>query len=207
MRNINPILLRGVILIVCLLLLIGVGGIVTSDERPPIGQAPPINDTTTAEVVTQTQTQTNAPQTYAVTARSADAIDTAQLAEYGEVGTQADARIELRMSPSDVSTVQNISWVTNVRPVLRPEPAQTDTDIPGSSDGESLGVQQAHENGITGEDVEVGIIDAGFDPNNQAIASNVVDTQPFRSSGATLHMERPWRRLSHERLQTANYIL
>jgi hypothetical protein len=117
-----------------------------------------------------------------VTAQSANAIDTQQLAEYGEVGTQADERVEVTMSPSDVSTVQNISWVTDVRPVIRPEPAQTDTDIPGSSDGES-GVQQAHENGITGEDVEVGIIDAGFDPNNQAIASNVVDTQSFRSSG------------------------
>ena len=167
----------------------GVGGIVTSasDDRPPIQQAPPITENTTAEtkLAAQSQSPSESPQTYAVTATSADAIDTAQLAEYGEVGTQADARIELRMSPSDVSTVQNISWVTNVRPVLRSEPAHTDTDIPGSSDGESLGVQQAHQSGITGEDVEVGIIDTGFDPQNPAIASNVVNTRSFRSFEAS----------------------
>jgi hypothetical protein len=82
--------------------------------------------------------------------------------------------------------------VTDVRPVIRPEPAQTDTDIPGSSEGvgedDSLGVQQAHQNGITGEDVEVGIIDAGFDTDNQAIASNVVETNSFRTfEGSPAH--------------------
>ncbi len=72
-----------------------------------------------------------------MTARSADATDMDQLAEYGEIGTQADKRIELRMSPSDIVTVQNLSWVTNVCPVMRSEPAHTgtQTDIPGSSDG------------------------------------------------------------------------
>jgi len=179
----------GIVLIIVVGLITGVGGIVTSDERPPIGQAPPIteNTTTEGEMVSQSQSLSESLQTYAVTATSADAINPEQLAEYGEIGTQADARIEVTMAPSDVTNVENISWVTDVRPVVRPEPAQTDTDIPGSSDGvgedDSLGVQQAHENGITGEDVEVGIIDAGFDPNNQAIASNVVDTGSFRSSG------------------------
>jgi hypothetical protein len=45
-------------------------------------------------------------------------------------------------------------------------------------------VQQAHQNGITGKDVEVGIIDKGFDPQNPAIASNVAETRSFRSSEA-----------------------
>jgi subtilisin family serine protease len=175
-------------LIVVVGLIAGVGGIVISDDRPPVGQAPPINNTTTAEVVTKSQSESvnEPPQTYAVTAQSANAIDTQQLAEYGEVGTQADDRVELRMPPSDVTNVENISWVTDVRPVIRPEPAQTGTDIPGSSEGvgedDSLGVQQAHQNGITGEDVEVGIIDSGFDTDNPAIASNVVETRSFRSS-------------------------
>ncbi len=188
----------GIGLIIIVGTIAGVGGIVTSasDDRPPIGQAPPINDTTTAEEVTQSQSQSESasesPQTYAVTARSADAIDTDRLAEYGEVGTQADERIELRMLSSDVGAVKNISWVTNVRPVIRSEQAQTDTDIPGSSDGvgedDSLGVQQAHQSGITGEDIEVGIIDAGFDPENPAIASNVVETRSFRSfEGSPAH--------------------
>jgi hypothetical protein len=183
-----PLIGIGMGLIVVVGLIAGVGGIVISDDRPPIGQAPPINDTTTAEVMTQSQSESvnQPPQTYAVTAQSATAIDTQQLAEYGEVGTQADARIELRMPPSDVATVQNLSWVTNVRPVIRSEPTQTgtQTDVPGSSNGVSLGVQQAHQNGITGEGVEVGIIDAGFDPANPAIASNVVETRSFREFGS-----------------------
>ena len=190
MRSVQdiPLIGIGMGLIVVVGLIAGVGGIVISDDRPPIGQAPPINDTTTAEGMTQSQSESvnEPPQTYAVTAQSATAIDTQQLAEYGEVGTQADDRIELRMPPSDVSAVQNIAWVANVRPVIRPEPAQTGTDIPGSSEGVgedgSLGVQQAHQNGITGEDVEVGIIDSGFDTDNPAIASNVVETRSFRSS-------------------------
>ena len=167
-------------------LITGVGGVVTSDERPPVGQAPSINNTTTAEErqVAQSESQSSSEQlqTYAVTAHSADAIDTAQLAEYGEVGTQVDERIELTMASSDVDAVRNISWVTNVRPVMRPELDQTETDIPGSSDGESLGVQQAHENGITGEGAKVGVIDTGFDPDNQAIESNVINTQSYRDS-------------------------
>jgi hypothetical protein len=173
--------------VIALIVVVLLAGIVVSNERSPTGQAPPITENTTAEteVVTQSQSQLGSESsTYAVTARDSDAIDTTQLAKYGEVGTRVDERIELTMSSSNVSTVQNISWVRNVRPVIRPEPAQT--EIPGSSDGvgtnDSLGVQQAHQNGITGEDVDVGVIDAGFDPDNQAIASNVVDTRSFRSS-------------------------
>ncbi len=49
-----------------------------------------------------------------------------------------------------------------------------------------MGVQQAHQNGITGEDVEVGIIDDGFDLDNQAIASNIVEIRSFRGSQGSL---------------------
>ena len=187
MRSIHDVSFVGIIigLIVVVGLIAGVGGIVTSDERPPIGQAPPITENTTAEgkMVSQSQSMSESPQTYAVTAASAEAIDTAQLAEYGEVGTQVDARIEVTIPPSDIDAIQNISWVTSVRPVVRAEPAQT--DIPGSSEGvgeNSLGVQQAHANGITGEGVEVGIIDKGFDADNPEIASDIVDERSFRSS-------------------------
>ena len=149
-------------------------GIVVSDERPPIGQAPPITENTTAEgkVMSQSQSMSESLQTYAVTAASAEAIDTAQLAEYGEVGTQVDARVEVTIPPSDIDAIQNISWVTSVRPVVRAEPAQT--DIPGSSEGiddeDSLGVQRVHSNGFTGEGVEDGIVDNGFDADNPETA-------------------------------------
>ncbi|WP_420191933.1 S8 family serine peptidase [Haloplanus salinarum] len=121
---------------------------------------------------------TASPQQYAVSATSADAINKTQLAQYGEVGTQVDAQIELTMPPSNLSAVKSISWVTDVRPVMRPKTA----DPPGSSDGESLGVEQLHQNGITGDGVTVGIIDSGFDQDDPAIASNVAETVSFRQS-------------------------
>jgi hypothetical protein len=164
--------------IIGLILLIGIsigfGGIVASDNRPPIGQAPPINDTTSPESIAASENE--APQKYTVTASSVETVNTSQLQKYGEVGTQAGERIEVTMSPTNVAAVENISWVTNVRPVIKSK----STNIPGSSDGESLGVQQAHQNGITGEGVKVGIIDDGFDTDNPAISSNIVDTKSFR---------------------------
>jgi hypothetical protein len=57
----------GIMLIVAVGLIAGVGGIVTSDERPPIGQAPPIteNTTTEGEMVSQSQSLSESLQTYA----------------------------------------------------------------------------------------------------------------------------------------------
>ncbi len=170
--------------IIGLILLIGIsigfGGIVASDNRPPIGQAPPINDTTSPESIAASENE--APQKYTVTASRVETVNTSQLQKYGEVGTQAGERIEVTMSPTNVAAVENISWVTNVRPVIKSK----STNIPGSSDGESLGVQQAHQNGITGEGVKVGIIDIGFDINNPAIASNVADVKSYRSTQGSL---------------------
>ena len=184
MRRIWEISSIGVSFLIIISTLIGfVGvGVVTSNERPPIGQAPPVNTTTTTDVISQSQGEDM--QAYTVTASNMDAIDAAQLTEYGEIGTRADRRIELTMSPSDLAAVRNISWVIDVRPVMHPEPAQA--DIPGSAqaagENNSLGVQQAHQNGVTGENIEIGIIDKGFDADNPTIESNVVDTQSFRRS-------------------------
>jgi len=158
----------------------GLAGTVASDNRSSTGQAPPINETTTAEIITHSQGEVS--ETYAVTANSADEVDITQLAEYGKVGTRADARTELTMSPSNATVVRNISWVENVHPVTRFTPAE----IPGSSDGVNtdnpLGIERIHQNGITGEGVGVGVIDTGFDTDNSAIASNVVDTESFRTT-------------------------
>lgn len=162
------------IIIVAVLFGISGGSIVASDDRPPIGEAPPLN--TTAPSERQTQTATEAPRTYAVTAQPVEQINTTRLSQHGEIGTRADNRIELTMPPTNVSTVENISWVTDVHPAVRPEPS----DIPGGSDGDSLGVDNVHQSGITGEGVTVGIIDGGFAPDNPAIESNVVGTASFR---------------------------
>ena len=165
--------LVGFLLVVCLLAA-GFGGIVASDNRPPIGQAPPINETTSQEPVVESESET--PQKYSITASSDEAVNTSQLQKYGEVGTQAGERIEVTMSPTNVGTVKNISWVTNVRPAIKSK----STTIPGSSDGESLGVETIHQNGITGDGTKVGIIDAGFDINNPAISSNIMNIKSFK---------------------------
>lgn len=143
-QYISPVRI-GIGMIIVIGMITGAGGVVASDDCPPIGQAQPINENTTAggDVLVQSHSQSTSEssQTYAVTARSADTIDTAQLAKYRGAGTQADARIELTISSSNVRAVQNISWVMNVRPVMRSEPAQTNVDIPGSSNGKSLWVR------------------------------------------------------------------
>jgi hypothetical protein len=96
MRRIWEISSIGVIFLIIISTLIGfVGvGVVTSNERPPIGQAPPVNTTTTTDVISQSQGEDM--QAYTVTASNMDAIDAAQLTEYGEIGTRADRRIELK---------------------------------------------------------------------------------------------------------------
>lgn len=167
-------LAAAVVIIIGVGSILGGGTIVASDDRPPIGEAPPLNKTTPAEMQTQTASET--PQTYAVTAQSASSINTTRLAQHGEVGTQAGNRIELTMPPENMTAVNNISWVTGVDPAVRPEPS----DIPGGSDGESLGVADVHAAEITGEEVTVGVIDQGFNADNPTIESNVVETASFR---------------------------
>ncbi|WP_167467382.1 S8 family serine peptidase [Haloarcula quadrata] len=77
-----------------------------------------------------------------------------------------------------MSAVERLPWVREVRPAMQPVPA----DVPGSSDGESLGVKELHQNGVTGDGVKVGVIDSGFDRDNPAIGNNVVTTRSFRST-------------------------
>ena len=157
-----------------------IAGVAVSNERPPVAQAPSIpntTDTATGERV-QTQSHTSAQQTYIVTATTAAAINTTTLSRYGGVGTRVDARIELTTSPSNKTTIENISWVSDVRPVIRAHTAET----PGSSNGSSLGVSKIHEKGITGDGVRVGVIDVGFESTNPTIRDNVVDTRSFTNS-------------------------
>ncbi|WP_011570494.1 hypothetical protein [Haloquadratum walsbyi] len=157
-----------------------IAGVAVSNERPPVAQAPSIPNTTdtAAGERVQTQSHTSAQQTYIVTASTAAAINTTTLSRYGAVGTRVDARVELTTSPGNKTTIENISWVSDVRPVIRAHTAET----PGSSNGSSLGVSKIHEKDITGDGVRVGVIDVGFEAINPTIRDNVVDTQSFTNS-------------------------
>jgi len=168
------------VIIIFLIVIALTAGVAVSTERPPIAQAPPTPGTTNMSMDERVQTQSHGStrQTYAVTATTAAAINTTTLSRYGAVGTRVDARIELTTSPENKTTIENISWVSDVRPVIRAHTAET----PGSSNGSSLGVNKIHENGITGDGVRVGVIDVGFESANPTIRDNVVDTQSFTNS-------------------------
>ncbi|OYR61149.1 hypothetical protein DJ71_24375, partial [Halorubrum sp. E3] len=164
--------------VVVLVLFAILGGLAagTAISDDPIEQAPAINDTTTTDTA-KSQTAA-ASQQYTVVAVNESSINKTQLARYGTVGTQAGAKIELTMQSANVTAVEDITWVRNVHRAIQSRAA----DIPGSSNGSSLGVEELHQKGTTGAGVEVGIIDSGFDADNQQIAPNVVDTASFRDT-------------------------
>jgi hypothetical protein len=115
------------------------------------------------------------PAQYVVTAANTTVLDTEQLSQYGDVGVRVNKRVEISMPARNRTALGNIPWVTDIRPVIRPEPAA----VPGSSNGSSLGVEQIHTAGITGDGVTVGVIDAGFDMTNPTIQDNIVANKSF----------------------------
>lgn len=160
------------LILVSTLLMISVTAGVTAVE--PDRQAPPLNETPAGSTVTDDSTASE-PTSYVVTATNISAIDTEQITQYGKIGVQTDKTIEVRMTPTNHTRVENITWVTHVRPAIKPYHAA----VPGSSNGSSLGVKRAHRTGITGDNVTVGVIDSGFDPSNPIIASQVVGVRSF----------------------------
>ena len=153
---------------------LGIAGTVATAQNPviEIDTLPPDNQTDT----TQPQSTGVEKSDYVVIAATPSDINRTELARYGTVGSQVETQIQLTTTEASIQQVENLSWVTTTRPVMRSRPVA----IPGSSNGTSLGVEPLHQQGTTGSDVKVGVIDQGFDPDNAAIASNVVDV---RSSG------------------------
>lgn len=152
-------------------------GTVISESPSVAEQAPPINDTAPADPAT-TQTTTTPPQLYTVVAANASSINTTHLSRYGTVGTQARANIELTMQPANVTAVEALPWVREVRRAVQ----SRSPDIPGSSNGTSLGVESLHREGLRGTGATIGIIDTGFETGAQQIAANVVETKSFRNT-------------------------
>lgn len=173
----NRSLVVALILIIALLSVSATAGVATAERGDPGAQAPPFNETTVGSAVT-TESASSSLKPYVVTAMSESAIDTEQLASYGNVGVQTERYIEVRISPNNRSAIERLSWVSDLRPAVRPE----GQNIPGSSDGSSLGVEEAHSSGITGKGVTVGVIDTGFDVSNPVIEPNVIDSRSFTTT-------------------------
>lgn len=143
----------------------------TQDQVIGIDTLPPDNQSDT----TRSQSTAAEESDYVVVAATPGDINRTELARYGTVGSQVETQIELTTTEAEIRQVENLSWVTATRPAMRSRPVT----VPGSSNGTSLGVEPLHQQGTTGSGVKVGVIDQGFDPDNAAIASNVVEVRSF----------------------------
>ncbi|WP_379792296.1 S8 family serine peptidase [Halorubrum rutilum] len=149
-------------------------------ERPENANISPPADTTTSAVETEVSDES---QQYTVVATNSTAMDIEELEAYGTVGTQVETQVELTTTPDQISAVRNLSWVSEVHLAQSAEPA----DVSGPGAADTLGVSGLHEQGITGDNVTVGVIDGGFDPTDPAIAENVANTEQFAATGSTDH--------------------
>lgn len=104
--------------------------------------------------------------------------------KYGGVYTrEGTRRLSGRVSLSDVAAVSARPGVISVR--IKQTTEITDRRI---ADGvEAIGAQRLHERGMTGENVTVGIVDAGFAVGHRSIADHVGAYRAFSSSGPRVH--------------------
>ena len=150
-------------------------------DRPANAEGVNISDLNRS--TTAVSDSTADPRLYTVIAESDSAIDTDELSTYGTVGTQFENRVEVRMSASDRSEVANLSWVSAVRPARIAQSSQ----VARSGNTSSLGVDQLHADGTTGEGVRVGIIDTDFRPDDPFVSDNVADIRAFNDPTGPTH--------------------
>lgn len=150
--------------------------------RPQDAQLPPNVTVDTSDNIA-IQTSATHVQSYTIVASNESAVNATKLSEFGEVQTQAGRLVELQILPSARQNVSALPWVEQVRRAAKPVPA----DIAGSGTASSLGVEQIHERGVTGDGVRVGIIDSGFDTDESAITNNVVDQREFTDPKSPSH--------------------
>ena len=87
--------------------------------------------------------------------------------------------LQIRAPSRQLPALRQLAWVSSVSPLGQAAPTEV-------SEGVSiLNADRAHARGITGADVEVGVIDRGFDPNNSEISGNVATVRSFHSRGIT----------------------
>jgi len=86
-----------------------------------------------------------------------------------------DTLVEAKIS-GDVSKYTELPWVERARKPIRP--------VTGFREGaRSIGADEAHAAGVTGEDASVAVIDAGFRPDNERISDNIAEQKAFGVTG------------------------
>jgi hypothetical protein len=99
----------------------------------------------------------------------------------GEVVGVDGRRVEARVPLAALPALRTLEWVASVRPA----PVSVPTTVGGGV--AVVGADDLHAANLTGENVSVGVVDAGFDPNATDVADQVVAARAF---GAGLS-ERP----------------
>ena len=159
-------------------------------ERPVNGQAPETTPTpaSTADAA-GSKAGTTESKPYRVTATNETALNRTVLARYGDVGTQAGRHVELTLSQRNLTEVNNLPWVQSVRPVRTP--VSPDHDLSDASVYDQQAQTQSIVNTdieVAGTDVEVGVIDKGFDDSNEYLTGNIAESRSFReNTGDTYH--------------------
>ncbi|MEY7848445.1 S8 family serine peptidase [Natrarchaeobius sp. A-rgal3] len=99
---------------------------------------------------------------------------TTRLEEYGNVGGTYGDRVELEADGTDADSIADLEWVVSVRPASIAVAGTVSEGV------ETIGANEIHADGVTGDGVSVGILDpTGFDVGNDEIADNVVDARSF----------------------------
>ncbi|MDZ7687956.1 MAG: S8 family serine peptidase [Halobacteriales archaeon] len=133
-----------------------------------------IDELPEVEGATTTTAAVNTAETVVVEAR--DELTPERLDELRSKGASVESthdRLVKVEIDGEVTKYTELPWVENVRPPLRPVPKTL-------GDGaESIGAEEAHEMGVTGDGASVAVIDIGFNPDNERIADNVVEQKTF----------------------------
>jgi subtilisin family serine protease len=87
------------------------------------------------------------------------------------------ARIEV--APDRLPAIQKLSWVSSISPPAQAYPTEVSEGVA------VINANDAHAAGYTGEDVDVGVLDGGFNPDNPEIAGNVESVQSLHPAGIT----------------------
>jgi hypothetical protein len=120
------------------------------------------------------------PAQVIVEATRADAINATQLGRVGaSVGARHEQYVEVNATRPALRSIENMSWVVSVRPVVTP----TRTEV--SEGVRSMGAGSLQELNVTGEDTNVGVLTLGVRSDSPEYADQVAATKAFHPGGLT----------------------
>lgn len=112
----------------------------------------------------------------------AAAVEAAVRAEDGDVDVAYEGHVAAEIPARAVDALAERDVVRHVREPAAAVPAGIDSD--DISEGvETMRADRLHEAGVTGENATIAVIDDEFNPDNEKIADQVVETENFGGAG------------------------